>query len=118
MQLHNKPILKPIRKKLRNNATSAEALLWQALKGRRLEGRKFRRQHSIGNYVVDFYCASENLILEVDGDVHEVESVKEHDLIREKYLLDLGFKVFRMQNENVFRNMSLILNEIIKQFSV
>ena|ERR1700741_4425485 len=117
-QSHNKRILKSIRKKLRNNPTSGEDLLWQALKGSKLEGRKFRRQHSIGKYVVDFYCPSENLILEVDGDIQQIEEVKEKDLVREKYLIDLGFKIVRIQNDDVFRNLTLVLNGIIQQFSV
>ena len=115
-QVHNKPTLKAIRKSLRNNATSAETLLWQALKNSKVEGRKFRRQHSISNYVVDFYCPAEKLILEVDGDIHNVQTIKGRDESREKYLLNLNFKVLRIQNDDVFRNMSLVIKEIIKQF--
>ncbi|MCH2232189.1 MAG: DUF559 domain-containing protein [Crocinitomicaceae bacterium] len=55
-QNNNKPELKEKRKELRNNATSAERLLWQALKGKQLQGRKFRRQFSVHNYIMDFYC--------------------------------------------------------------
>lgn len=115
-QIHNRPYLIPIRKNLRNSATSAETLLWQALKNSKLEDRKFRRQHSINDYVVDFYCPAEKLILEVDGDVHDLEEVKERDENREKELRDMGFNVLRIQNDDVFRNMSLVLLEIIKQF--
>ena len=61
VQLHNKPILKERRKSLRNNATKAEKLLWKILKSSMLDGRKFRRQHSIGNYIVDFYCPAEKI---------------------------------------------------------
>jgi very-short-patch-repair endonuclease len=56
MELHNRKFYKPIRKHLRNNSTAAEATLWQMLKKRQLNGYKFRRQHSIGNYIVDFFC--------------------------------------------------------------
>jgi very-short-patch-repair endonuclease len=69
-RIHNRVELKPFRKKLRNNSTSAEATLWTYLKNRQLEGRKFRRQHSIGNYIADFYCPEEQLVIELDGEGH------------------------------------------------
>jgi very-short-patch-repair endonuclease len=67
--LFNDPDQKSFRKELRNEPTRAEYLLWQALKGSAL-GYKFRRQHGIGKYVVDFYCPSKRLVVEVDGDTH------------------------------------------------
>ena len=69
-KIHNKPELLAFRKELRNNATPAEAFLWKHLQRSQLEGRKFRRQHSIHNFIVDFYCASEGLIVELDGQVN------------------------------------------------
>ena len=69
-KIHNKIELKGKRKFLRNNSASAEAMLWLLLKGKQLEGRKFRRQHSVGNYVLDFYCPSEKLAVELDGEPH------------------------------------------------
>jgi len=68
--LNNINYLKDTRKYLRNNLTEAESLLWEVLKGKKLAGRKFRRQHSIGYYIVDFYCPSEKLIIELDGQHH------------------------------------------------
>ncbi len=65
-EFFNRKHLKAYRKELRNNATKAECYLWKALKGKNLDGKKFRRQHSIGNYIADFYCASEKLIVELD----------------------------------------------------
>jgi very-short-patch-repair endonuclease len=65
--LFNRKSLKFYRSSLRNKSTSAEAELWKVLKSKRLIGRKFRRQHSIGNYIVDFFCASEKLVIELDG---------------------------------------------------
>ena len=62
-QLYNLPYLKEKRKYLRENMTEAELVLWSVLKGKKLEGRKFRRQHSIGHYIADFYCSSEKLII-------------------------------------------------------
>ena len=67
----NLKALRPIRRDLRNHATAAERALWQMLKGRQLHGRKFRRQRSVGAYVLDFYCPSERLAVEVDGSVHD-----------------------------------------------
>ncbi len=69
-RIHNRIELKTFRKKLRNHSTSAEAVLWTYLKHRQLDGRKFRRQYSIGNYIVDFYCAEEQLVIELDGEDH------------------------------------------------
>jgi very-short-patch-repair endonuclease len=65
--LFNRKSLKFFRSSLRNKSTSAEAELWNILKSKKLNARKFRRQHSIGNYIVDFFCASEKLVIELDG---------------------------------------------------
>ena len=73
------------------------------MKNRSLEGRKFRRQHSIGNYIVDFYCPSEKLIVELVGDPHgEYHKISE-DIKRDEYLQDLGFIVLRFENSLFFR---------------
>ena len=68
--LFNRKSLKFFRSSLRNRSTSAEAELWNILKSKKLNARKFRRQHSIGNYIVDFFCASEKLVIELDGNPH------------------------------------------------
>ena len=67
---HDLGYLKDIRRELRSNMTTAEATLWKVLKNGSLQNRKFRRQHSIGKYIVDFYCPAEQLIIELDGEVH------------------------------------------------
>jgi very-short-patch-repair endonuclease len=69
-KLYNIPLLKDTRKNLRKNMTPAELVLWDMLKEKRFYGRKFRRQHSIGYYIADFYCPSEELIIELDGQHH------------------------------------------------
>lgn len=81
-QLNNRKYLKEFRKELRNNATKAESQLWKTLQKSQLEGRKFRRQHSIGNYIVDFYCPKEKLIVELDGQVHDNIMNEEYDTKR------------------------------------
>ena len=116
-EIHNKPYLKGLRQHLRNNATSAEQLLWQILKHSKLHNRKFRRQHSIGHYIVDFYCPTEKLIIEVDGSVHEVEEVKKRDIEREKQLTELGFNVLRINNDEVFENLDKVAAKIKSAFS-
>ena len=68
--LFNRKSLKFFRTSLRNKSTSAEAVLWNIIKSKKLDSRKFRRQHSIGNYIVDFICTSEKLVIELDGNPH------------------------------------------------
>ena len=75
-QLHNRKALEARRKALRNNPTPAEEVLWNCLKGSKLEGRKFRGQHGIGPYIVDFYCPAERLVIEVDGSSHDAPNVR------------------------------------------
>lgn len=77
--LHNRKYLEKYRKELRNNTTKAESMLWKALQGRRLEGRKFRRQQSIDNFIVDFFCPQEKLIVELDGEVHNTAVSDNYD---------------------------------------
>lgn len=116
MRLHNKKYLKEKRKKLRNNSTEAEILLWLELKQSKLSGRKFRRQHSIGDYIVDFYCPNENLAIELDGEVHFEEDQIEYDRIRDKYLNSLGIEVLRFENQEVLLNIDKVLKEISNHF--
>ena len=100
-RIHNKPATKSIRIQFRNSLTSAEAFLWNELKGKKLDGRKFRRQHSIGNYITDFYCAQENLIIELDGEVHNNTISTENDDKRTTFLNDKGYTVIRFMNKMV-----------------
>ncbi|PTM08290.1 MAG: cytosine methyltransferase [Bacteroidetes bacterium] len=115
-EIHNRKYLKEFRKGLRNNATKAEAKLWQALRRSQLENRKFRRQQSIKNYIVDFYCPSEKLIVEVDGKIHDNMVNSEYDYKRTEQLEKLGFKVIRFDNDDVFNNLDLILEAIKQEF--
>lgn len=109
----NKKSLKPLRQELRNKLTSAEAELWILLKSKQIEGRKFRRQHSIENYIVDFYCPSERLIIELDGDPHGDYSQINKDEIRDKFLEENGFKILRFENRFVFQDPEYVI-ELIK----
>ena len=114
--IHNRKYLVERRKELRNNSTSAEAALWKSLQRNQLEGRKFRRQHSIDNYIVDFYCPSEKLIIELDGAVHLDFVNSNYDYEREQKLKSLGFKVLRFENKVVFENLESLLNKIKLSF--
>ena len=114
--IHNRHYLKERRKELRNNSTSAEATLWKSLQRGQLNERKFRRQHSIENYIVDFYCPSEKLIVELDGAVHLNFSIQNYDYERNKRLESLGITVLRFENKDVFENLSYVLSEIVAKF--
>jgi very-short-patch-repair endonuclease len=116
MQIHNRKHLEERRKKLRNNSTQAEIFLWNYLKHSKLERRKFRRQHSIGNYIVDFYCPKEKLIIELDGEVHFNNEAIEYDKRRTTFLETKGFKVIRFENQEVMYNIDLVLEKIISNF--
>ena len=115
-QIHNRKYLEAKRKSLRNNSTSAEATLWKSLKSKQLAQRKFRRQHSIENFIVDFYCPSEKLIIELDGAIHLNISNQNRDYERDLRLKELGFTVLRFENKMVFENLEYLLKEIINEF--
>lgn len=114
--IHNRSYLKQNRKDLRNNGTSAEATLWKFLQKSQLEGRKFRRQHSIGNYIVDFYCPTERLVVELDGQYHFETSGQLYDEERTKYLNSLNIQVIRFENQDVFRATETVLQKIKLSF--
>ncbi|WP_246615764.1 endonuclease domain-containing protein [Aquimarina litoralis] len=116
-QLHNRKYLESFRKNLRNNGTSAEAFLWKYLQKSQIQGRKFRRQHSIGNYIVDFYCPKEKMIIELDGEIHNQAKKQEYDQKRTKYLEGLGFAVIRFENKMVFESLPSVLKEIEDNFA-
>ena len=113
---HNQPNLKESRKFLRKNLTPAEALLWRILKNKNLEGRKFSRQHSINNYIVDFYCASEKLIVELDGQHHFTPEGKYFDAIRDTELSEQGYIIIRIEKEQLFKNPAGVVFDIIRRF--
>ncbi len=116
VKVHNKRTLKEYRKSLRNNSTAAEAELWTYLKNRQLENRKFRRQHSIGNYIVDFYCPEERLIIEVDGAVHYLKEQRESDKERDEVLRGMNFTILRLKNKDILHNVQEVLLVIARNF--
>ena len=116
MRVFKRKNLKSKRKHLRNNSTEAEILLWTYLKGKELAGRKFRRQQSIGNYIVDFYCPEEKLVVELDSDFHFDDEVKKYDEERSEFIYNLGIKLIRFENQEVVYNLETVLNSIEKEF--
>ena len=115
-KVHNIKNLRENRKKLRNSLTPAEAKLWSLLKDSLLEDRKFRRQHSVGPYVLDFYCPTEKLCIELDGMAHFTDEGYEYDTTRTEYLKAMEIRVLRFENKDVFENTEGVLEEIRKKF--
>lgn len=104
-------ILKAWAKENRNNPTDAEKLLWENIKQRN-NGFAFRRQHIIADYICDFVCLKKKLIIEVDGGYHNTPEQQEEDRIREERLINLGYKVQRFTNEEIFQELDKVLNII------
>ena len=115
-EIYNQKKLKPHRKILRREMTPAESKLWTFLKSKQLEGRKFRRQHSVGPYIVDFYCPAESLVLELDGEVHNDQMRRDYDETRQEYMENLGLKVLRFENRQIFTDIDNVLESIKKHF--
>jgi very-short-patch-repair endonuclease len=113
MNVHNKKSLEDFRRNLRANSTEAEQVLWQVLRNSKL-GIKFKRQHSIGNYIVDFYCASQRIIIEADGGIHLRPDQIEKDQHRDENLRDMDFKILRFTNDQILDDIELVKAEILK----
>lgn len=113
-KIFNKSIFKERRKILRKSLTPQEFKLWFYLKNKNL-GPKFRRQHSIGSYIVDFYCKEKNLIIELDGSQHM--EAKEYDKERDNYIKILGIKVLRFWNNDIDKNIEEVLIKIKKEIN-
>lgn len=106
--------LKQIRQLLRTHSTPAECVLWRGLKGSQLDGLKFRRQHSIGPYILDFYCPTLRLGIELDGGIHNDMTVHQKDEEKEACMNSNGITVLRFPNEVVFRDIEYIKECILK----
>lgn len=97
---------------LRQHLTPAEARLWSALNRRQLAGLKFRCQHPVGRFIVDFYCPSCKLVIEVDGDIHWQQ--KAYDEARTEQLQSFGYQVLRFTNEEVLNDLQTVLAHILE----
>ncbi len=114
--MHNRSDMKSVRRKLRKAMTPAEARLWTYLQKGQLAGRKFRRQHSVGRYVLDFYCPAEKLCVELDGESHEGPMAAAHDAERSAFLKAQGIRVVRFENRVVWDMPEALLERIKAHF--
>lgn len=103
------------RKQLRKMPVPAEAILWSRLKNRQQRGIRFRRQYSIGRYVVDFYCPSAKLVIELDGTSHAGKEARDYDRIRDDFIKTIGLRILRFKNEDVRKNLTGVLETIIDE---
>ena len=114
--IHSLPHLGEFRKNLRKNLTPAEATFWKIVKNSTFENRKFIRQHSVGNYILDFYCPSEKLAVELDGSRHFSGLGAAKDRERTAYLESKGIRVLRFENREVFEETEWMLDVIRLNF--
>ena len=112
----NYKLLKNLAAERKNSSTEAEKVLWESLRGKKLDGFKFRREHIIDEFIVDFVCLSDQLVVEVDGGYHLKPEIKEADELRTKILeTDLGFQVIRFTNKEVIDDIDKVLSKISKK---
>ena len=106
------PELRANARTLRANLTPAERLLWEAIKKRRLNGLKFRCQHPVGPFVLDFWCPERRLAVEVDGSSHDHPDQADYDAVRTAQLNAFGYRVVRVRNDEVFDDLPAVLSRI------
>jgi very-short-patch-repair endonuclease len=104
--------LKPTARTLRKNMTDSERLLWSRIRRKQLKGFQFYRQKVVGNYIVDFYCPSAKIIVEVDGGQHYEEEGRRKDELRDSHMFELGFRVLRYSSWDVMNNLVGIVDDI------
>jgi len=100
------------RSELRRNPTPAEAVLWKNLRNKNLDGKKFRRQHGIGPFIVDFYCPEFRVAVELDGANHMTLIGSEEDGKRDEFMKRFNVRVLRFENRLVFESLELVLDAI------
>jgi very-short-patch-repair endonuclease len=111
-KIYNKISEKEKRRLLRNNTTRAEEYLWESIRNKKIEGYRFLRQYSVGYYVLDFYCPSLKLAIEVDGATHLTKDEKEYDKNRQSEIENLNIKFLRFTNKQIINNLSKVVEEI------
>jgi very-short-patch-repair endonuclease len=110
--LRNDPTLKQRRRELRRNQSDAERALWAKVRNKQFFGMKFFRQYSIGPYILDFYCPTVNLAVELDGGQHNQSDNREHDAARSDYLKAQGIDVMRFWNNEVLFDIRSVLSKL------
>jgi len=111
-RLFNKTSEKEKRRTLRRNMPPAETILWSQLRGKRLEGCKFRRQYSIGPYIVDFYSPQLRLAIEIDGESHFVDGALQRDQVRQAFIESAGVTVLRFTNQDIYDRLEGVIDKI------
>jgi len=112
-RVYNKSSYLEKRRTLRKNLPPAEKIIWRRLKRKQLAGYKFRRQYGIGKYIVDFYCPSVKLAIEIDGKSHDMDVVvRRYDRERQRFIESFGVFVLRFNNLEIYRNLEGVLQEI------
>ncbi len=111
-KLYNTRGMTRTRQALRNNMPKAEVILWTHLKGKQFSDLKFRRQYSIGQYTVDFYCPKIRVAIEVDGPSHLSETQKKKDIERQEYIESQGIQVIRYLNTDIYENMEGVFEDL------
>ena len=114
--IFNKPEHKQRRQSLRRQMPEPEKCLWQILRNQQM-GVKFRRQHGIGHYIVDFYCTELKLAIEVDGDSHYSENGQNYDDVRDSYLQSLGITTLRLKSDDVMKNIEGVHQHIMRKLA-
>lgn len=110
-------LLKEFVKEHRSNPTEAEKCFWELVRGKKLEKYKFRRQHIIGQYIVDFVCLDKLLVVEIDGLIHQLPDNKSSDEERTKWLNEKGFKVIRFTNEDIISNTDKVIERLSNELN-
>jgi very-short-patch-repair endonuclease len=105
------PLLFAKAKEMRNNPTHTEMVLWSYLKTKPF-GYKFRRQHPLGNYIVDFFCYKLKLVIEADGRIHQKEDIRKYDEERDRYIKEKGIFLLRVANDEVKSNLDQVIETI------
>jgi len=113
MAEHNPKSTKNYRRILRNSLTPAEASLWKIIKNRQLCGFKFRRQYGFGPFILDFYCPTLKIAIELDGNPHFTDEGDHKDKLRDEYLSEHGISVLRFENNVFYRHQEMVLQAII-----
>lgn len=111
-RIFNRGSEKAKRRELRDEMTPAEKGLWLKLRARQFLGTRWRRQYSVGPYILDFYCPTVRLAVELDGDSHFGDGAEEHDAQRQAYLEQFGIRVIRFVNQDVYHRMPLVIEAI------
>ncbi|MDP4220010.1 MAG: endonuclease domain-containing protein [Bacteroidota bacterium] len=109
------PYLTEFAREIRKNPTYTEKLMWRALRNRKQDGLKFRREHPIEGYIVDFYCHEHNLVIEIDGSIHDEPSKRIADEIRQKKLEESGYRVLRFTTEEININIDSVIETILHE---